>query len=292
MFKKMLLFVFVLSIIFITPSFASDEDPLLAKAGDFVFRKSDLDRLLSYSPPYFREQLEKDPKHKALVVNKIMEQKIIADLARKEGFDKDEDIKEQFKYLVNEFLSREYLLKKVIKKIAITEEELIKHYRDNEKDFLIPEQVRAKHILIKFPFGAQEEEKKKALEKARGILEWLKKGESFAKLAETYSEDTASKERGGDLGYFSRGKMSKSFEEAAFSLNRGQISDVVVTDYGYHIIMVEDRRDARLRPFQEVKGLIEEQLKDKKTKSEVEEFVRKTTEQAGMIIFSDKITGK
>ncbi|MEF9427547.1 MAG: peptidylprolyl isomerase [Candidatus Mariimomonas ferrooxydans] len=92
--------------------------------------------------------------------------------------------------------------------------------------------------------------------------------------------------------YFPRGRMAKPFEDAAFSMKPGEISDIVETEYGYHIIMAEGHRPAITRTFEEVKELIQKQITDKMSKSRAEEFIKKATEDAGLKIFSDKIMGK
>jgi peptidyl-prolyl cis-trans isomerase C len=292
MLKKIVLTTFILLIVFCNTSIAQEEDPMLAKAGEYVFRQSDFNRLISFSPKYFKEQVQKAPQQKLIIIKKLMEHKIISDLARKKGLDKDEDVKEQLKYLVNDLLAREYLIKYVIKDVEVTEDDLRQYYKENQKKFSIPEEVRARHILIRVPFGASDDVKSKAKEKAEGVLEWLKKGEKFETLAEQYSEDPKSKNIGGDLDYFSRGQMAKSFDEAVFSMKPGQISEVVKTDFGYHIIMLEDHKDTRTRSFKEVKDFIEKQLNDELARSKVNGFIKKATEDAGMEIYSDRILGK
>jgi peptidyl-prolyl cis-trans isomerase C len=271
---------------------AGEEDPILAKAGDYIFRRSDLDRLLSYSPPYLQKQLEENPELKVTLITKIMHQRILADIARKEGFDKRPEIKEQIQYIVNDILSKEYLTKVIAGNITVPDDELRQHYKANEKNFHIPEQVRARHVLIKVPFSVSKEEKKKAKDRAEQILEWLKKGEKFETLVEQYSEDQGSKAKGGDLGYIMKGQMVKPFEDAAFSLKIGEISSVVETDYGYHLIQVDDHREARTRTFEEVKDQIRKQLTDERSRARAEEFMSKATKDAGLEIYREKIIGK
>jgi peptidyl-prolyl cis-trans isomerase C len=291
MLVRIMLFICMMPMLFVNISLA-EEDPILAKAGDIAFRKSDLDRLLSYSPPYLKKQLEENPDYKVTLITKIMEQKILSDIARKEGFDKKADVKEQLQYLVDDFLTKEYLTKVIIADVTVSDSDLEQYYKSNEKSFHIPEQVKARHILIKVPFGVSKEEKKKAKDRAEQILEWLKKGEKFETLAEQYSEDPKSKAKGGELGYISKGQMPKPFEEAAFSLKIGEISSVVETDYGYHIIQVDDHKEARTRTFEEVKEQIKKQLTDERSRSKAEEFIKKAVKDSGLEIYREKIVVK
>jgi len=283
--RKILLLVSIAMVFTFHVAFSEEGDPVIAKAGDYVFKQSDFKRLLTYSPPYLQEQLKGSPQQKELLIRRLMQYKIISGMAIKEGFDKKPEVKEQLQYLINDFLAREYLVQNVVEKVSVTEDDVKKHYEDNKDKFTVPEQVRARHILIKVPFGTSEEEKRKAKEKMKNILEWLKKGEKFETLAEQYSEDPNSNKKGGDLGYFPRGKMPKAFDAMAFSMKPGEISEIVETDYGYHIIGVEDHMEAKVKGFDEVKGLIKEQLTNDLAKSRVEEFIKKVEKDAGLEIY-------
>jgi peptidyl-prolyl cis-trans isomerase C len=246
---------------------------------------------MSFSPPYFRERLKQNPEQKVIIVKKIMEHKIIADLARKEGLDKHEDVQVQLKYMVNDLLFREFTIRNIMDKVTVTEEDAKKYYENNNEKFIIPEQVRARHILIKIPFGASEEESKQAEEKANNVLEWLKKGEKFENLSEQYSEDETSAKKGGDLGYIPKGRMAKAFEDAAFSMKPGEISQPVRTSLGFHIIKLEDRKEEEKKSFEEVKDSITPQLENEKKQFEVQAFIQKAAEDAGLEMNEDIILG-
>lgn len=129
-------------------------------------------------------------------------------------------------------------------------------YRAETKRFEIPEQVKASHILI-----LSSEENAEA--KAAAVLEELKTGKDFAELAKVKSQDPGSSSKGGDLGFFGRSRMAKEFEDAAFALKPGQLSDVVKTQFGYHIIKVEERIEASKQPFDEVKEALLKDLSQK-----------------------------
>lgn len=278
-------------IITISPVFAED-DPVIAKAGDIVFRLSELERLINYSPDNLRDELNKNPRQKESLIKKLMQNRIMASLAKKDGLDQRPDVKEQLQYLIDDFLSKLYVFFNVTEKIKVTEDMLKGYYEKNKEKFTVPEQVRARHIHIKISFGASAEEKTKAKEKIKNIFEWLKKGERFETLAEQYSEDTVSNKRGGDLGYFQRGRMPKAFDDMAFSMKPGQISDIVETDYGYHIIKVEDRKDAKTKTFEEVMVQIKEKLNEELTRTKVEEFINKVEKDSGLEIYPDRFINK
>jgi peptidyl-prolyl cis-trans isomerase D len=146
-------------------------------------------------------------------------------------------------------------------KVEIRPEEIEAFYRVNEDRFIKEEKVRAGHILLEVKGnedGKREEEARKKAEEIRGRIE---KGEDFSQLAKRFSQDTASASKGGDLGYFERGQMVKDFEEAAFSLKTGEVSPVVRTPRGFHIIKVKDVQERRTEPLEEVKSVIEEELR-------------------------------
>jgi peptidyl-prolyl cis-trans isomerase C len=272
-------------------SHAEENDPVLGKAGDYVITKSALDRLISYYAPEKQKFLQENPQQKITLVKRALEVKIIADLARKEGFDQRPEVKEQLTYSANDQLSREYLTKEIGKDIVITDNEIKEYYDTYTDKFSTPEQVRARHILIRIPPDSPDAEKEKAKDKIRAALDRIRKGEDFAKIAAEISEDSVTQGKGGDLGFFSRGKMVKAFEDAAFSLKPGQVSDIVETLFGYHIIKVEDYKEAYQKPFESVKDSIRSQLKTETTQAKAKEFLLKATEEAGMEIYSDKILG-
>jgi peptidyl-prolyl cis-trans isomerase D len=141
-------------------------------------------------------------------------------------------------------------------KVRVPERDIERYYNDNIETYSTPEQVRASHILFKTE-GKKDEEVKA---KAEAVLKEVRAGRDFAELAKKYSEDEATAKNGGDLDYFSRGKMVPAFDEVAFALAPGQISDLVKTQYGYHIIKVTDKKPATTKTLDEVRTQITEQL--------------------------------
>ena len=153
---------------------------------------------------------------------------------------------------------------------TVTDQDLQTYYDQHREEYRVPEQVKVSHILIKTPLpapGAKEDEKAvaDARAKAEGVLKEVRAGGDFAKLAEKYSDDPGSAKTGGELGWIGRGRTVPEFEKAAFSLAKGQTSDLVKSSYGFHIIRVEDKQDAHLKTLAEVKSEIEEKVKLEKT---------------------------
>jgi peptidyl-prolyl cis-trans isomerase D len=167
---------------------------------------------------------------------------------------------------------------------TVSDRDLQTYYDQHRDEYRVAEQVKASHILIKTPLpepGAKEDEKAvaDARAKAEGVLKEVKAGGDFAKLAEKYSEDTTAKS-GGDLGWIGRGRTVPEFEKVAFSLNKGQTSDLVKSSYGFHIIRVEDKQVAHLKALAEVKGEIEEKVKQQKTTAATETAANALLSQA------------
>lgn len=283
------------SLLFLSSSFAAEKDPVLAKVGDYEFRLSHYERLISYSPYAVRRQLREDPSQRVRLIESILQQKIIADKARKEKLDRKDDVREQLQYITNAFLAGEYMKRTAAKErsnFVLKDSELIEYYRANAHFFIIPEEVKVRHILFRVQRNASQEKKEEARGRAIEIYSKLQRGEDFARLAEQFSEDTATKGKGGDLGYVLRGQMEKPFDEAAFSLKCGKYSYVVETSQGYHLIFVDARIGERLKTFDEVRDFIQKQMKDRAANARANAAIGKALQNADLEIYRDEIVGK
>jgi peptidyl-prolyl cis-trans isomerase C len=164
-------------------------------------------------------------------------------------------------------------------KVTVSDEECKKFYDQNQDKFKQSEQVRASHILIGVDPKADTETRKKAREKAEKLRKELAGGADFATLARENSTCPSS-QQGGDLGYFGRGQMVPSFEQAAFSLKEGEVSDVVETQFGYHIIRQMGKKNAETVSYEDAKGRIADYLKGQKVNAAVSAYLenaRKTS---------------
>jgi peptidyl-prolyl cis-trans isomerase C len=144
--------------------------------------------------------------------------------------------------------------------------------------------VRASHVLVKVDKTATAEQKAQALEKIKAVQKRIQSGEDFAKVAKEVS-DCPSKDNGGDLNFFQKGQMVAPFENAAFSMKPGQTSDIVETEFGYHIIKVTDQKAAGTMSFDEVKPRIEQHLKTEKMSQELPKYVETFKSKAKIEIF-------
>ena len=167
----------------------------------------------------------------------------------------------------------------VRQKITVTEEESKKFYNNNPNLFKQPEQVKASHILIKVAPDAEESKKIQARKKIETVQKKVRQGEDFGLLAKANSEGPTA-QRDGDLGYFHRGRMAKPFEDAAFALNVGEVSGIVETQFGYHLIKVTDKKPARTIPYKEVQPRLAQYLKKEKEKTEIQGYIENLKKSA------------
>lgn len=145
--------------------------------------------------------------------------------------------------------------------VSLTPQEVEEFYTQHVADrFTVPARVQARHILFSVTPEASDEDRATIRATAEGILARAKAGEDFATLAQVHSQDTATAEQGGDLGFFTRGRMVKPFEEVAFSTPVGGVSELVETPFGFHIIKVEAKEEERVRPLTEVQEEIRQEL--------------------------------
>jgi len=156
--------------------------------------------------------------------------------------------------------------------VKVTDADLKQYYSEHLSDYRVPDRVMVSHILFKTT-GKTPEEIAKITGTAQDVLKQLKSGADFAELAKKYSEDTTA-QNGGDLGWIVRGQTVKEFEQAAFSMKPGQISDLVTTTYGIHILKVSDKQLAHLQTFDEVKDSVRSNLEKEKLAAAQESFAR------------------
>jgi parvulin-like peptidyl-prolyl isomerase len=184
----------------------------------------------------------------------------------------------QLRGYLKEQIQVEKLLDDLRNEVRITEEEIVKAY----------EEVRPAHILV-IPEDDTPEAKEQARQKVQELAEQLRQGADFAELARAYSEDVGSKEEGGDLGFVGRGRLVKEFEEAAFALEVGEISDVVETDYGFHVIKLLDRKLAEGDEFLEARDALAAELKEQKVNNKIAEFVAELRDDSQVVIRDEQI---
>ncbi|RJQ14205.1 MAG: peptidylprolyl isomerase [Nitrospiraceae bacterium] len=228
--------------------------PVVAKINKEAITGDDLITEMNRIPEWAREQFSGD-EGKAKFLDELIKRELIFQDARKMGLDKDKEYlekKEEFEKMTLVSL----VLKKEIEDKALVDDREVKDFYDKNSDkFTIGTKIRASHILVE-----TEAEAKK-------IHARIKKGEAFAKLAESFSKDKGSAQKGGDLGYFGQGQMVPEFEQALLRLKPNEVSDPVKTRFGYHIIQLTDIKKGEIASFEQSKESIKKQLLSEKKKT-------------------------
>lgn len=176
---------------------------------------------------------------------------------------------------------QQLITKQFVQKVTITDKESKAYYDSHLQAFRRPEQVRASHILISVDGSADEAQKAAARKKIEDIQKKLNKGEDFAALAREFSQ-CPSGSRGGDLGYLGRRQLVKPFEEVAFALPPGQVSDIVETSFGYHLITVIEKRPETLIGYEEIKVKLQEYLKQQQVEKQVDLYIEELKGKANV----------
>ncbi len=269
---------------------AKEKEVVLAEVGPYKLTKKEFEAKLESAPPQIKMILAHQPELKKALVDRWVEMALLSLGARDAKLDQDPQVKLKIEEATNQILAQAYLEREVLSQTKPVSEKEIKRYYENHKDrYVEPEAIRARHILIEVPQGASPEEEAKALKKAREIRQKALKGEDFAKLAQKYSADPGTKEKGGDLGFFTRGQMVKEFEEAAFALKPGEVSQPVRTAFGYHLIKVEEKRPAREKSLTEVKEQVKEEILRERQEKRLKAALKKLEEKYHPKVYTDRL---
>jgi peptidyl-prolyl cis-trans isomerase C len=233
------------------PLYAQDKDPLVAKVNGVEVHQSDLaaaEDEAGQIPPMSPEAKQD------YLVQFVADMILVSQAAQDKKFGDSADFKRKLEFARKKLLM-EGLLQSAGKE-AITDDAMHKVYDEAVKQIGDEKEVHARHILFRAPAG-DEKAGKEAEDKIKAVIVRLKKGEDFAKVAGEVTEDPSGKANGGDLGYFTKDQMVPEFSDTAFKLETGQISEPVKTQFGWHVIKVEDKRTKQAPKFEEVKPQIE-----------------------------------
>lgn len=227
-----------------------ENNQVLAKVEDREITQRDLQFFLQNLNPQTAAQFQSEAGQKQLL-QELVNQELFYLEAKKSGLDQNPTYLQSLEQLKDNLL-KQFAVTQLLNSISVSEEELQSYYKENQEQFVSPKSVNAKHILV-----AKEED-------AKEIIKEIKEDEiSFEDAAKKYST-CPSKERGGELGSFSRGQMVPEFEEVAFNMEKGAISEPVKTQFGYHIIKLIDEKEAGTKTLEEAKPQIQEILLGKK----------------------------
>ncbi len=264
-------------------------EEILAEVGPYKLTKAEFEAKLETAPPQIKMILAHQPQLKKALVERWVEISLLSLAAKDAGLEKDPEVKARLDEVTKQILAQAYLEKKLLNQQQVSEEEVKAYYEKHREKYQEPRAVRARHILIEVPQGATPEQEKEALKKAQHLRERILKGEDFAKLAQKYSADPGTKEKGGELGFFTQGQMVKEFEEAAFRLKPGEVSEPVRTPFGYHLIQVEEIKEAKQRSFAEVKDKVREDLIQAKEEAALNKALKELAQKYGAKIYEDRL---
>lgn len=301
---SILLFVFCMPPVSISEPLDTDEPGIVARVGEHPITMEDFNRNLGvlkqrYAEMGFKPEGDQLDELKKNVVNNLVEKELLYRESRSKDISVDDDIvEEELDQIRNSFedagafndalkqmgYSIDFLKKEIRTNMAIqalldqelasktevSEEEIRAFYESRPDNFTTPEQLRARHILIGPDSGG--------LDTIREIRSSVAEGGDFEQLAKEHSE-CPSGQNGGDLGYFGRGQMVDAFEKAAFALEIDEVSDVVETRFGYHIIKLEERRPEEVKSFDTVRADIETQLRRQKVSGQMQPYMESLQEK-------------
>lgn len=221
------------------------ENKVLATVNGRDITQRELDEIIRRLPAERQSYMSSNEAKKQLL-DQVISFEVMYNYGKETGIENSPEYIHQVEQLQKEILTQ-ITINKVLSEVTVTDEEVDKYYEANKDQFRTDETVAAKHILVD------------SIETAEEVKEKITSGMSFEEAAETYSS-CPSKAKGGDLGTFSRGQMVPEFEKAAFELEVGKVSEAVETQFGYHLIKVEKKNGAQIRPFSEVKNVIKDNL--------------------------------
>jgi peptidyl-prolyl cis-trans isomerase C len=250
-------------------------DKELLRINDVTISLEEFQQMLERQPLEGKMKLLSGKGTRDFLENYVIPREVLYQESKKKGLDKNKEILAKIEDARRAILIEALLEEALRGRVEVSEEEIQRYYKENQTLFTEPEEIKIRHIVVNSEPALKE------------VVTKLSKGESFEKLASTYNIGKF-KEEGGNLGYIRRGQLAPpfaQFEEAAFSLRkRGEISEVVSTPYGYHIIRLEDMRGSVLKPLNQVKERIRFFLQPKKKQDAYLAYVKEAKSKAKVLI--------
>jgi peptidyl-prolyl cis-trans isomerase C len=261
-----------------------------------MFRPQVLDRLVAMELLNAKATAEDKAKAKEQTAKRIEE--IIKSAGTQEALETQLKTRgitlEEFRSKLTEEAVAQAVMERELK-VQVSDADAKKYYEENPSKFERPEMVRASHILLMTQDQngqpIPEEKKKEKLAEIEGLLKKARAGENFAKLAKDHSEDPGSKDRGGEYT-FPRGQMVPEFEKAAFALNTNEVSEVITTQFGYHIIKLHEKMPAKKVSYDEVEDRLKDALKAEALQKEMPAYIAKLKEEANVQVLDESLKPK
>jgi peptidyl-prolyl cis-trans isomerase C len=296
-YKKFLMSIVVLSTTFvfflpITRAEDSTKDSpdalVIAKVGDREIVFGDLNELIKMMPPSYQAMFRTNDQ-----ITKLLERQIdnilFAQEARRLKLDQDPAVRYKIEEFTKGILTQALIDTSVNKSVTVTDGDIEEYYNKHQDEFQVPEKIKVSHILIAVAPDAPENEKKEKKAQAEEILAKVKAGEDFSALAKKYSEDTKTKNKGGLLGFFSKGSKDPELEKAAFNLKKDEVSNLILTAKGYHIVKLLDKKEAKTKSLEESKNRISNKLQQQKRNEAVTKLLEDLKSKTNVVIYDDVI---
>jgi peptidyl-prolyl cis-trans isomerase C len=278
----LLLSIFIL--ILLSQQALADANSVLAEIGEEKVTLKDLELQVSEIKRNYPEGLSREAK--AALLLETVSLKVFAKEALAQGIGNEEAIEARLKDMVESFLATEYLKREVEAKIAVNEQEMLKYYLEHRQEYMEPEKIKARQIFIRTRSKGGRDNARKKVEE---LQKKLRGGKDFSALAREFSDDCATKNLGGDLGYLTRPRLVPELEDPVFSLKIGEISPILQSRSGFHIFRVEDRKPERFLEFEEVRERITEKLRAEKRKKRFQTLEENLYMKYRVKIYSERI---
>jgi peptidyl-prolyl cis-trans isomerase C len=259
--KKILFYIIVLvaltAAVFGCAKKNSSDEKVLARISNKFLTLGEFKKKIEHLPAYYRDMVGRNKKR---FLDETIVEMMFYEEAIRQGLDNDKEVKEVLREAKKKILIAKLIQGEVENKLKIEEGEARKYYEDHKSEYKAPEMWRASHILVSTEAEAKE------------IQDSISSGASFEELAKEKSMD-ATAARGGDVGYFRKGQLVPEFEEAALSLDPGEIGPIIHTQFGYHVLKLTGKKDSDIEPYEKVKARVYEELKKEKRTELFEKLV-------------------
>jgi len=258
----------VLSMFIVSCGKPNSKEVLARVDNKYTITLGEFNDRISNLPERYQEVAKKN---KEGFLDELIIDTLLQNEALSKKLDKDKDVQQMFEEAKKKIIVSRLLDDEVDKKITVTEEEIKSYYEGNQERFKTPEVLRASHILVK------------TKKEAEDVRAELVKGANFEELARKRSIDPTAK-TGGDIGYFTEGQLVPEIEEISFTMQVGDVSEVVQTDFGYHVIKLTERRESRIKDLEQSHDAIAQAIKRVKKQKLFNEFVEGLKEKSKIII--------
>jgi len=272
--KKLIFLVPLVLVIFLIFSFSKNRGIIIAKVNNYPVTVDEVVDKFESSPEFYKNYVKENPE---ILIQDYINQILLFQKAKKYRKKYEEKLKKLLKSYYMEILIKEFVENEILKKEKIKEEEIKDYYNKHLSEFIVPEMVRLREIVV-----STESE-------AENIMKRLALGEDFAEIAKRESI-SPSKENGGDLGWLRRDQIDPRIRDFVFKMKKGQIlGKIIKTNMGYHIIKVEGKREKRMKSLKEASPYIREILLSQKKREILEEYIKKLREESRIKIFNENL---